>query len=119
MSLSGSATGTTTTDAGGTYSFTENAGGSYTVTPSLGGYSFAPTSQPFNNLAANGTANFTATFVPNITVATSPAGLAVIVDSVSMTAPASLYWAPGSNHTLNVSFTAGQRQHAVCVLQLE
>ena len=61
MTLSGSQTASTTTDANGNYSFTGlAAGGSYTVTPARSGYAFTPPSQAFNSLAANQTANFSA-----------------------------------------------------------
>lgn len=61
MTLSGSQSATTTTDAGGNYSFANLAGGNYVVTPSRANYTFAPPSRTFNNLSANQTANFTAT----------------------------------------------------------
>ncbi len=61
MTLSGSQSGTTTTNAGGQYSFSVTAGGNYTVTPSQSGYIFSPSSQTFNNLSGNQTANFNVT----------------------------------------------------------
>jgi hypothetical protein len=61
VTLSGSQAATTTTDANGNYSFGVPAGASYTVTPALVNYTFAPSSQTFNNLSADRTANFTAT----------------------------------------------------------
>ena len=63
MALSGSQTGSTTTDVRGSYSFTVNAGGTYTVTPSIHAYTFSPASATFNNVNANQTANFTGAFV--------------------------------------------------------
>jgi hypothetical protein len=42
VTLSGAATGSTTTDASGNYSFNGLANGVYTVTPSFEGYSFGP-----------------------------------------------------------------------------
>ena len=60
MALSGSQNASTTTNAGGSYSFTVPGGGNYIVTPSLTGYSFTPPSATFTNLAANQTANFAA-----------------------------------------------------------
>ena len=48
MTLSGSATGTTLTDASGNYSFTVNGGGTYTVTPSKA--SIPPAGPNINNL---------------------------------------------------------------------
>lgn len=44
VNLSGAATGNTTTDASGSYSFTGLAAGNYTVTPSLPGLIFSPVS---------------------------------------------------------------------------
>jgi Carboxypeptidase regulatory-like domain len=44
ITLSGTATGNTTTDASGNYSFTGLAAGDYTVTPSLAGFVFNPVS---------------------------------------------------------------------------
>jgi photosystem II stability/assembly factor-like uncharacterized protein len=59
VTLSGTQTATTQTDAIGVYSFNGlAAGGSYTVTPSLAGSTFDPASTSFQNLAANQTANF-------------------------------------------------------------
>lgn len=53
ISLTGTATNTTTTDAGGNYSFAGLVNGSYTVTPSLSTYTFTPASAAvdvyFNN----------------------------------------------------------------------
>ncbi|MBD0370068.1 MAG: carboxypeptidase regulatory-like domain-containing protein [Pyrinomonadaceae bacterium] len=61
LTLSGSQSGTTTTDGSGNYSFTGLAsGGNYTVTPSKQSYAFSPQNRVYNNMAANQTnANFT------------------------------------------------------------
>jgi photosystem II stability/assembly factor-like uncharacterized protein len=61
ITLSGSQPGLRTTDSNGNYSFELAGGGNYTVTPSRPGFTFATTSQTFNNLSAPQTANFTAT----------------------------------------------------------
>gem|GEM_PF-3730726 len=61
MMLSGSASGGTTTDANGNYSFTVQYGGTYTVTPSLSGYNFSPASLTFSYLNSNQVANFSGT----------------------------------------------------------
>jgi hypothetical protein len=60
MTLSGSQSGTTTTDGSGNYSFTGLAsGGNYTVTPSKQTYAFFPQNRVYNSIAANQTnANF-------------------------------------------------------------
>jgi hypothetical protein len=62
IALSGVATGTTTGDTSGNYSFGGLANGTYTVSPSHAGYTFSPTSQ---NATVNGAnvsgMNFTAT----------------------------------------------------------
>jgi hypothetical protein len=62
VTLSGDATGTTTTDSNGNYSFTGLANGGYTITPSMTGYTFSPTSigVTVNNADVSGR-NFTAT----------------------------------------------------------
>jgi endonuclease G len=52
----------TATDADGNYSFTGVAGGNeYIVSPSGAGFMFTPPSRTYSNLAANQTADFTAT----------------------------------------------------------
>ncbi|HSU17724.1 carboxypeptidase regulatory-like domain-containing protein [Longimicrobium sp.] len=59
VTLSGSAAGTVTTDGTGQYLFANLAdGGSYTVSVSRPGYTFAPASQAFNNLAADTSFDF-------------------------------------------------------------
>jgi hypothetical protein len=65
LALTGTSTGSTTTGAQGTYSFTGlTANGSYTVTPSLAGYTFAPVSRSFANIAGAQTADFVGTPPP-------------------------------------------------------
>jgi len=56
ITLSGDGSGTTTTDAGGNYSFTGIANGSYIVTPALAGYIFTSTSRAIRVSGANATA---------------------------------------------------------------
>jgi hypothetical protein len=60
LALSGSITGTTTTDSLGNYSFSVSGGGNYTVTPSLNNYTFTPPTSTFNNVTSDQTANFAA-----------------------------------------------------------
>ena len=75
LTLSGTATGTTTADVSGNFTFTGLNNGTYTVTPSKSGFTFSPTSQPVTVNGANVTAvNFTATAIPtwSITGTVSP-----------------------------------------------
>jgi uncharacterized repeat protein (TIGR01451 family) len=58
ITLSGTQSGTATTDANGNYSFAVPAGGNYTVTPSRENFVFTPRSQTFENLSSNQTADF-------------------------------------------------------------
>ncbi|HEX8000312.1 MAG TPA: DNRLRE domain-containing protein [Pyrinomonadaceae bacterium] len=60
ITLSGSQTGSTQTNASGDFVFVNlPSGGNYTVTPSKTPFSFTPTNRTFNNLSANQTADFT------------------------------------------------------------
>jgi hypothetical protein len=61
VTLSGSQSSSTTTDASGNYSFTATAEGNYTVTPSKANYTFAPQSAVLSSLGANHSADFSAT----------------------------------------------------------
>ncbi len=58
VTLSGSQSATTTTDANGNYALNAAAGGNYVVTPPVQCCTFSPASQAFNNLSGNQTANF-------------------------------------------------------------
>jgi len=88
VTLSGAANATTTTDAGGTYSFLGLANGSYTVTPSkAGGYLFAPTSQAVAVSGSNASANFTDTGAYSISGTVS--GLASAGVTVTLSGAAS------------------------------
>jgi hypothetical protein len=82
ITLSGGATGTTTTDASGNYMFSGLANGNYTVTPSKGGFTFTPVNRAVTISGANTTANFSAQSVTytvsgTITPAASGAGATV------------------------------------------
>jgi hypothetical protein len=61
VTLSGSLSGTATTDANGIYSFNLSAGGSYTVAPAKTNCLFSPSSMTFSNLSGNQSADFGAT----------------------------------------------------------
>jgi hypothetical protein len=65
VTLSGSQSGTTTTDANGNWRFVV-AAGSYTITPSAAGYSFSPPAVTFNNLLASQVASFQVARVPTL-----------------------------------------------------
>jgi Carboxypeptidase regulatory-like domain len=59
MTLSGSQSGTTTTNSQGIYAFTNlPAGGNYTITPSLSGSTFTPSNRSFNALSASQVGDF-------------------------------------------------------------
>jgi hypothetical protein len=99
VTLSGSATGTTTADPStGVYTFGSLANGSYTVTPSLSGYSFTPANLPVTISGANITGvNFSGSAIT--------ATLSVSPQTVSFTATAGgTNPAPGS---VNVTNTGG------------
>ena len=67
VTLGGSQSGSTTTNASGNYSFSGlPVGGSYTITPSGSGYAFSPISLSVNILSANQVANFTGTSVAGL-----------------------------------------------------
>ena len=93
MTLSGTSTGTDTTDASGNYTFSGLANGSYTITPSLSGYVFYPVSEALKINGANITPiNFTATASTNPTY------------NISGTVTLSSGWAlPGVTVTLSVN----------------
>src|SRR5207248_2175016 len=76
------------TDGGGNYTFANvTAGGDYTVTPSSTSFTFSPASASFNSLAANQTADFTAT--PRVIVSefrfhgTDPDGAGALTSSTN------------------------------------
>lgn len=62
LSSGGTTVANAVTDASGNYSFANvSGGGSYAVTPVGGGFTFSPAARTFDALAANQTADFTAT----------------------------------------------------------
>jgi len=70
VKLSGGATGSTTADALGNYSFANLGNGSYTVTPAKSGYTFTPVSQNVTIAGANVSGvNFTAQGVVTVNLA--------------------------------------------------
>jgi hypothetical protein len=64
ITLSGTGSGTVTTDASGNYTFSGLSNGSYTFTPSKSGYTFSPSSKAVTISEANSPGNnFTATAI--------------------------------------------------------
>src|SRR6202040_3778808 len=101
LTLSGGASGTTTADSAGNYSFLGLANGTYTIAPSHPGFAFTPTSQSMSVNGANVTGvNFTdnaTAVVPTIT--TQPVNQTVTAGQTATfsviaggTAPLSYQW---------------------------
>lgn len=83
ITLSGSQTASTVTNANGNYTLTGVLqGGNYTVTPSKTNLTFTPVNQNFTNLAGDQAANFTATFP--LQVMLDQLGQVAALDSVIM-----------------------------------
>jgi beta-glucanase (GH16 family) len=66
VTLSGAASGSTTADSNGNFSFTSLNNGTYTITPSSTTATFSPTSQSATISNANATVSFTATATANV-----------------------------------------------------
>ena len=78
VTLSGTASGTTTADGSGNYGFSGLSNGSYTVTPSKSGYSFSPGAQSATINGANVAVNFTvSSSPPPVAVSISPTSASV------------------------------------------
>jgi hypothetical protein len=101
VTLSGTASASTTTDSTGAYSFAGLASGSYGITPSNAGYTFTPASQNVTAGTTNITGlNFTAsTTATGPTITTQPANQTVTAGQTatftvvaSGTAPLSYQW---------------------------
>jgi protocatechuate 3,4-dioxygenase beta subunit len=84
VALSGSETGTATTDANGAYSFTLSAKGSYTFTPSNKHYTFTPQSRTLADLTGPATADFVGVLNP-IVISMPNSTRALVFDSVLRT----------------------------------
>ncbi|MBC7929084.1 MAG: carboxypeptidase regulatory-like domain-containing protein [Rubrivivax sp.] len=73
VSLSGSQTRATVTDANGNFSFADTPrGGDYTVTPSLNNYVFSPASKTFDDITADQWADFGIAPAPTSTPTPTP-----------------------------------------------
>jgi N-acetylneuraminic acid mutarotase len=79
-------------------SATPSAGYSFNKWTGSGAGSFSGTTNPVS-ITMNGPITETAVFFV-VTVDTSPAGLSMIVDGQTYTAPKSFNWSPGSSHTI-------------------
>ena len=103
ITLSGSLSGSSTTDGSGNYSLAAQGGGSYTVTPSMNGYIFTPASQTFDDLSGNQSANFAVTtYTISGEVTLTGGGLS----GVAMTLSGSQSASSTSNGAGNYSFVA-------------
>ncbi|HLL71933.1 MAG TPA: M36 family metallopeptidase [Pyrinomonadaceae bacterium] len=87
ITLSGTTTATTNTDANGNYSFPNLvAGGSYTVTPTTPGFDYTPPSRTYNNLNANVTdANFSLLAQASISGRVTTENGAAGIDGITIT----------------------------------
>ena len=92
ITLTGSSSGSATTDSNGNYSFTLNAGGNYTLTPSDPNYTFSPVSASTSAMAGIWTSNFNAVvsgYTFSGTIKKAGAGLASVAVQLSGSASAS------------------------------
>ncbi|HEX8069879.1 MAG TPA: carboxypeptidase regulatory-like domain-containing protein, partial [Pyrinomonadaceae bacterium] len=108
VTLSGSAGGTTTTDANGNYTFAGLApGGNYTVTPARTNYQFDLPARTFNNALVNQRADFVATLVyvisGRVTDTATGAGLAGVTITVSGTRTVVTTTDAGGNYAVTVA----------------
>ncbi|MCL5024018.1 MAG: carboxypeptidase regulatory-like domain-containing protein [Nitrospirae bacterium] len=90
MTLSGAASGTTTSDSSGNYTFNGLPNGSYTVTPALAGYTFVPTARSVTVNWANvanqnflGTAGGSSAFIISGTVSSNGSPLSGVIVNMS------------------------------------
>ena len=104
MTLSGSQSGSTTTDTSGNYSFTVPGSGSYTITPSWASYTFTPPSKTFNNLSGNQVANFVAT-APTYTISGQVTLSGSALSGVTMTLSGSQSGSTTTDGSGNYSFS--------------
>jgi hypothetical protein len=85
VTVGGSQSGTTTTDAGGNYLIPNlPAVGNYTITPSKTNYEFTPQSQTLSNSGGNQTVNFMAAVSPGVPILVSEENStrAIALDSI-------------------------------------
>jgi hypothetical protein len=87
-------------DGSGAFSTIPLPAGSYSVTATRASPAFSAT---LTGVVVTNDQVTIANFGQNVTVTTVPAGLQIIVDTVTLTAPQSFNWVPGSMHTVNVA----------------
>jgi hypothetical protein len=105
ITLSGTSTGTTTTDASGNYTFSNRPAGTYTVTPSKSGLSFTPISQNVSLTVGNATSvNFTAQAISASGTLAMDAN--VSTNGVQATTIASAAFSTSSTNELLLAFIA-------------
>jgi photosystem II stability/assembly factor-like uncharacterized protein len=102
INLTGSATRSTTSDANGQFVFQDLLPGNYTVTPNKPGFTFNPTSLPFNNLAGDQFAPFTTASTPFFTIS---GRVATPGNAGIGNATVSLFLRPQRGQTTNVTTT--------------
>lgn len=103
VTLSGAGTRTTTTSAGGAYSFAGLTNGWYTVTASLATYAFAPTSQIVGiNYADKAAADFVSTVAYSISGTVTVSGIGGTPEGVTMTLTGTTLSAPVTTTTDSV-----------------
>lgn len=88
VSLTGSSSGSITTDTSGAYSFNVDYGGDYTVTPTKSGYSFNPISRTFSNIQGNETQNF----IASLAIPDAPQLLTPVNNSINVNTAVVLSW---------------------------
>src|SRR5207245_824773 len=91
ITLTGAASLSTVTGAGGAYQFSDLVTGDYTVTPGKSGYMFSPASRSFTGITTNQTADFigdTIQYTISGRIA-DPLGAPVANADVTLTGPAS------------------------------
>jgi len=85
ITLSGSASGTTTSNASGNYTFLGLANGTYTATPSLAGYTFTPTSAQATITNADASFNTFTSIAPTYNIAGSVSGATASGVTINLT----------------------------------
>ena len=102
LTLSGTSSGTATSDVSGNYSFPGLINGTYTITPSKTGYAFSPVSQQVTVAGANATA---AAFAATQTAFTLSGSITPAISGVTLTLSGSGSGTASSDGFGNYSFS--------------